>query len=455
MRVLSILPLALALGCDPTAFGDLEDEAGTRVLEAPDNYPRRGYGKVVATLEGELGGESVSRIATTGGDDTPYVVYEAWAGDHVELDGSLFDGCKDDGDCEDGAGASLVPIPVWRAGDPFEGHMCLLIASPPSGTFFVRCEDGEGNLEFPGTGREGIGFGAAGASLGAGNTLGVALIGAPSKDGHGAIYLVPDGAGAQELEIPDGVVAARADLGAAIAAGRTSSGATLIAAGAPGDKKVVVLVASRTADGIEVELRACLTGDPGFGGALAIADLDADGAPEIIVGHSRETESRGEHVAIFDGAGLPDADSDACAAWDSMPERVVCPDGTRSLSCDGAEFGSSIAVGDLDADDRLEMLVGAPGTTVDGSDAAGAVFVFRGGVDGIEIASPDALTLSKPESDDELGASLATVRTFLGAGRTARAEVVAGAPGADAVAVFLCSGLDNDDPDVGTRCVPD
>jgi hypothetical protein len=50
-------------------------------------------------------------------------------------------------------------------------------------------------------------------------------------------------------------------------------------------------------------------------------------------------------------------------------------------------FGASVAVADLDADGYADLVVGAPGTTVDGRRFAGAVFVYRGSADGLVPAT--------------------------------------------------------------------
>lgn len=49
----------------------------------------------------------------------------------------------------------------------------------------------------------------------------------------------------------------------------------------------------------------------------------------------------------------------------------------------GMRFGASVAVADLDADGFADLVVGAPGATVDGRRRAGAVFVYRGSPDGL------------------------------------------------------------------------
>jgi hypothetical protein len=42
------------------------------------------------------------------------------------------------------------------------------------------------------------------------------------------------------------------------------------------------------------------------------------------------------------------------------------------------QFGSALAVGDFDGDGNQDLAVGAPRTTVNGAERAGAVFLYRG-----------------------------------------------------------------------------
>ncbi len=445
--------LWLAAACDPFAFDDLEDEAPVHVLAAPDGQPSRSFPRVIASFEGTIDGAPVSRLAASSGSDSPFVTYRVWDQGRLILGDPLYDGCDDPDECDDGAGAALAGVPVWRAGSPDEGRMCVLVGAPTAGTMIVRCETGGGvggGELF--TGPAAVRFGASAASLGAGNPVGVAVLGAPDADGgSGALYRVPDGAGPVALGVPDEARMPagmpRGKLGTAVAAARLPDGRTLVAGGAPDAKRVVVLVVSDAGGGaVDVSVRACIDGTAEqYGEAIAWGDVTGDDVPDLFVG----SELGG--VDMFDGADLPDPGG--CAGWGSAPRPIACPEGVREglVSCDGAGFGAALAVGDVDADGLGDLLVGAPEAAVDGVAGAGAVFLIPGESSGLDVARADALTLTSPEAGDNLGAAVTTAATHLDS--TPRAEPVASAVGRSSMAVFLCSGLQNDTPEIGTRCV--
>lgn len=456
---LPVVALLALGGCDPFAFDDLEDTAPVPVLEAPESYPLRGFPKVLTAFSGSLDGAPASRLAASGGTDSPFVVYRAWSGGEIVLGDPLYDGCDESGECDDGAGASIAGVPVWRAGSPDEGRMCVLVGAPTAGTLLVRCESGGGvggGERF--TGPSAVRFGASAVGIGPDNPVGVALLGAPdAAGGAGALYRVPDGSGPVAISDAalDAALLPAGRLGLTLAASRLPTGETLVAAGAPrdpgevGTRRVVVLVLADAGGGaVDVTVRACLDSeDEGWASALAWGDLDGDSLPELIVGR----DARG--VVVYDGAGLPDPG--ACADWTTDATReLACPAAAREglASCDGASFGAAIATGDVNADGRDDLLVGAPDAAVDGVGGAGAVFLFPGTEDGPDEGGADVLAHSTPEANDHLGRPLATVLTDLE--DAPRAEPVAGAPGRDATAVFLCTGLQGDTPAIGTRCLP-
>ncbi|MFW5920511.1 MAG: integrin alpha, partial [Polyangiales bacterium] len=109
--------------------------------------------------------------------------------------------------------------------------------------------------------------------------------------------------------------------------------------------------------------------------------------------------------------------------------------------------------GDVDADGADELMIGAPTATVRDTADAGAVWVVPGSASGLDTDAANALFPSNPDEDARLGASLATVATHVGTPEQ-RDEPVAGAPGADEVLVFFCTGVGNDTAQSGsTRCI--
>ncbi|MCS6798095.1 MAG: integrin alpha [Myxococcota bacterium] len=443
-------------GCDPTLYGELADGAGILVLEAPENYPRAGLGTVVAAYDAQLAdGTWQSRVVTSAGPDTPYRVHAIWRGDRVvDRDAhALLDGCSDPGDCDVGLGSALLGTAVYQPGMPSEGRLCVLAFAAASDGYHVRCEVSTDPSSFlPFSGPSMTRFGAAAAPLH--GEAGLAVVGAPAAmDRSGALYrILATGANAP-LAIPERVVPTAGELGASLATAPLPSGRTLVVAGAVRAQTVLVLSVGSGPPDVHACLRAT---SMGYGGSLAAGDVTGDGLPEVFVAAPATTPGRAETVEVYDGATMPGplADGSECPGWGSAPRVLRCTEGLRGVSCAASGFGGAMAVGDVDADGTGDLAVGAPRAAVGGTERAGAVFLFRGSSAGLSENAADVLTHSLPSADAEVGASLAMVRTQLGAGLRARHEVVAGSPGANEVLVFLCTGLDGDDPDVGARCQP-
>ena len=174
------------------------------------------------------------------------------------------------------------------------------------------------------------------------------------------------------------------------------------------------------------------TGEIGdrFGAALAVGDIDGDGATDLVIAAPDEDRSGVADAGIVclfvgGGSGLVGG---ACISQGSaaLPEEA------------GARFGAGIAIGDIDDDGRDDLVVGAPGSARGGATDAGALFLFAGTSAGTPqfrtvIVQEDAGLPSEP--GDRLGA-LVDVADHDGDGR---ADIAAGAPG-DAPAPGVMSG---------------
>jgi hypothetical protein len=164
--------------------------------------------------------------------------------------------------------------------------------------------------------------------------------------------------------------------------------------------------------------RVCGRADGHVG--LAAADLDGDGRDELLIGTPgiRERNDFDDEIGSGSRAGVlivPGNSSGLSqySGWNFVRSSTV-----------GGEFGSALAVGDFNADQRKDIAVGAPGL------AAGFVQVFMGNTFPLTFSNTFVLRQSDSgtnlnESLDHFGATLAAV-DLDGNGAS---ELAVGAPG--------------------------
>lgn len=116
--------------------------------------------------------------------------------------------------------------------------------------------------------------------------------------------------------------------------------------------------------GVDAVADRIFTGDQNgghFGDALAGADVNGDGAADVVIGASQRAGSSGMAFVYYGGALL-----------DTGPDLILASGRT------GDWFGRSVAGGtDVDGDGFGDLLVGAPALGISGN--PGRVFVYRGG----------------------------------------------------------------------------
>ncbi len=151
-----------------------------------------------------------------------------------------------------------------------------------------------------------------------------------------------------------------------------------------------------------------------FGYAVAgLGDVDGDGYSDVGVGARGDTSLTGA-VYVYRGS--------VTGLASSTEVKITASGGTTY-----ERFGQSIGGGDLDGDGYDDLLVGAP-YDGDAGSFAGAAYMYRGGVSGIDPTTEVQLTASNAAANDFFGHSVAVAGDLNGDGYD---DVVVGAYGND------------------------
>ena len=132
--------------------------------------------------------------------------------------------------------------------------------------------------------------------------------------------------------------------------------------------------------------------DDKFGSVLEVGDFNGDGRPDLAVGIPQESYSNqrfagGVAVMLAGSDGLSDAGN---TMWhEGVP-------GVRGVIKKGDRFGSALAAGDFDGDNRDDLAIGIPFQEVAGKRNAGDVAVLYGQASGLAAAGNERWSENTP-----------------------------------------------------------
>ena len=453
---LALVAAALLCGCTSRDFFGYRDDAPLHAIDRPGDFPTTTFGAAIAATYYRGPDGTADLAAISGGEATPTAFYRLSSnGDLVDVEDPWDDYLMGDLQAakDAGSGAALAGLPTWAARTGGAVTLltgCAAIGEPKIDNVHVRCPVGGEDIDLPGsaTGEaDAAGFGGLLAAIppSAGAADWLLAVGAER------FVTVFSAASAADRSAPmypsfDGV---RERFVAAIAAGSLSDGRLFVAAagadavaGAPSRVHVFLQAAAHAEALAEV---ACVdrATDPAFGGAMAAGDLDLDGSDELIVS-SGPADARVDAVYVYDVAALAAA-APTCHGDAPAPAATAKPgDGPLDIGCGAGgscDFGAALAVGDVATNDTgQELLVGAPGASVDGKRAAGAVYVFRGAelMAAGTAAVAGRIADSAPEKGQRFGAAVAAVPM------AGRMELFAGAAGKGKAFIAYCTGVGTD-----------
>lgn len=178
----------------------------------------------------------------------------------------------------------------------------------------------------------------------------------------------------------------------------------------------------------------CLSGDEGFGRALAAgAVTPGDTDPELVI-----SDATRAYVLSVPALLELEQENEGCSTAELLGDAVIasleCGSDDEVSGCQDSDFGRALAVGDLDGDGDAEVAVGAPGLRVRGVTRAGAIAIFD-----VESSGDEDLAefrfVSSAAQDDALGSALAVARVG------ERDVLAASGPGGGKTALFYCLDL--------------
>jgi len=431
------LSLSVVCGCSWSRFDDVKKNTPVASLEKPKGM-NDGFGNHLATThhDGKL------RLFVTGSPGKHGgAAYDLGQSDQPSLEASDTSHCSGDGDTCFLAKQPAALVQGPDLGEPLE--LCLVSGlgvrfdgDTETLGLITRCEIEGSDVQFAYPLPEGQIADRADELLGRG--IGDPLLFAADlakqpllvavwpEEGHAWFY--PRGTDTPVvLELPPGL---KDDVPSSLAVLR-DAGDRLVAIGA--EKQGHVWLFRITAEDNASSV-GCLGGLEGLGRAMAAGPVTDDEHDDLVISDSK-------YVHVLSGRGLaslPATSNPSCSLASLPPDTLIasfgCGQDPSVSGCAESEFGSAVAIGDVDGDGDGEVAVGAPFMKVRGERSAGAVLLYD-----VEDPNPNDLAeikfISSADSGDRLGEALAMPRL------ADRHVIAAGAPGGGKTVLFYCNDL--------------